>query len=368
MGTTSGIEWCDSSFNGWSGCTAVSPCCTNCYAEALGKRLGTLGGWGSGVARRRTGVKNWNEPLRWNEAQWWECPACGWRGAKVVEDTFLGARCPDCPFPYTGLNLARRRVFSASLSDWLDNEVPAEWLADLLDLVRRTSRLDWLLLTKRIGLWRARLLAARAVAVERDASPLVAWLDEWLAGRPPGNVWVGATVGDQTEADRDVPKLLQVPARVRFLSIEPMLGPINIRRWLSPRQSPNADGYGGEHAPGWTTDFTTVDWVICGGESGPGARPVNPEWVRSLRDQCQSASVPFLFKQWGEYSPGPVVLAANFAGGAYIQPAVGPATAIARASAVDHGNGYGSVRVGKRASGRLLDGREHLEWPVVGDR
>lgn len=369
MAAESAIEWCDSTFNGWTGCTAVSPCCTNCYAEALGNRLGTLGGWGSGVARKRTGVKNWSNPLRWNARadEFRACDACGWRGERRPDWNV----CPTCE--NGSLQPTRRRVFSASLSDWLDNEVPVDWLADLLDLVRRTPSLDWLVLSKRIGLWRQRLLAARASAATASNALLVAWIDGWLAGSAPENVWVGATVGNQTEADRDVPKLLAVPARIRFVSIEPMLGPIDLT------EIPNANGlaegqrhlnvlrqYAWECSGAEYVDTCNVgvgiDWVICGGESGPRARPVSLAWVRSLRDQCAEAGVPFLFKQWGAFAAGPVVESSGFAGGAYLE-AFGR-TGIASPSVHVHGDGFGSLRMRGKESGKELDGRVHLEWPT----
>lgn len=244
MAAESAIEWCDSTFNPWMGCTRVSPACDDCYA-ARSTPARTMGiQWGPGKQRRRTSASTWGLPKRWNDAH----------------DEFYAA------------HGRRRRVFCASLADVFDNEVPAAWRVDLLRLIEATPNLDWLLLTKRVG------------NVERlldEAARLMPEVMRW----PLPNVWLGATVVNQAEAERDVPKLLAVPARVRFLSIEPMLGPIDLR-----------DGLGLMGCPG------DLDWIICGGESGPKARPMHPDWARSLRDQCLSAGVPFLFKQWGEWA------------------------------------------------------------------
>lgn len=118
--------------------------------------------------------------------------------------------------------------------------------------------------------------------------------------RLPDNVWLGATIVDQAEADRDIPKLLAVPARVRFLSMEPLLGPVDLGR---PMPGPDLDqGGGAKICQPWMIQ-SGIDWVIVGGESGRGARPMHPDWARSLRDQCAAAGVPFLFKQWGEWKP-----------------------------------------------------------------
>lgn len=260
MSENSKIEWTDHTFNPWEGCQAVSPGCDHCYAEARNARFG--GGvavnWGPGAPRRRTSAHNWNSPVLWN-------------------------------------NRARRegrryRVFCASLADWADNAAPIEWLVDLLELVRTTPHLDWLMLTKRIGIVLQRLQEAHSWVLDNwpavDAQPLSQWLSDWLeGGNPPANVWLGATIVDQEEADRDIPKLLRVPARVRFLSMEPLLGPVNLQviPWGGIRTNV---------LQGWERPDHGVHWVIVGGESGPDARPMHPGWARDLRDQCQAAGVP----------------------------------------------------------------------------
>lgn len=221
MAENTSIEWADHTFNPWTGCTKVSPGCDHCYAEGWAKRSGAVR-WGAGEPRRRTTDANWRLPLKWN------------RQAEAED--------------------RRYRVFCASLADVFDNEVPPEWRGELWALVKATPHLDWLLLTKRIG-------------NVQGMAP--------ADGLPP-NVWLGATMVNQAEYDRDVRKLLAVEASVRFLSVEPMLGPIR----------------GG-------LDLHGLDWVIVGGESGHHARPIQREWIDSLRAECAAAGVAFFFKQWG---------------------------------------------------------------------
>ncbi len=228
MGETSKIEWTDATFNPWVGCTKVSPACDNCYAENWARRTGSPELWTG--SRRRTSASNWRQPIKWHAAV------------------------PDGQ---------RKRVFCASLADVFDNQVPAEWRADLFDMIRATPRLDWLLLTKRIGNVKAMLPPDWGNSVYGY-----------------NNVWLGISVINQDEADRDIPKLLSVPARVRFLSCEPLLGPIEF-----PLPCRGSVFWSGLH------------WVIVGGESGSHARYLNPDWAQSLVDQCVRADTPVFFKQ-----------------------------------------------------------------------
>ena len=242
MGTNSKIEWTDHTFSPWTGCTKVSPACDHCYAEGWAKRSGHVE-WGSGQPRRRTSDANWLMPLKWN---------------REAERTGV-----------------RPRVFCASLADVFDNAVDPQWREDLFDLIAATPNLDWLLLTKRIG------NVGNMLPVPFDFD------------RHFPNVWIGATIVNQAEADRDIPKLLQVPARVRFLSMEPLLGPVDlnyVRQRIQAQRSQLARAINGE---------TWLDWVIVGSESGSGARrdPNMVSWVASLRDQCVDAGVAFLWKQ-----------------------------------------------------------------------
>jgi protein gp37 len=217
--------------------------------------------WGAGKPRSRTTTDYWKQAVRWNR----KAQASG----------------------------QRDRVFCASLADWLDDEVPIEWLADLLDLIAQTSHLDWLLLTKRIENWRDRLHEV-VRHTHNGASTLAS---TWLDGNAPNNVWLGTTVEGQKQANERIPLLLETSAKVRFLSVEPLLEPIQIEPWLyALHPMPgyiNGNAYGNSHST------NKIDWVICGGESGKDARTFDLHWARSLREQCQAAGVLFFFKQTG---------------------------------------------------------------------
>ena len=384
MAESTSIEWCDATFNPWWGCQKVSPACDHCYAERDSKRFApgrVL--WGVGSERRTFGEGHWNEPLKWAARGFASCSRCAWRGeqrAAAVRDA-PGESMPFCPSCDASVHKARRRVFCASMGDWLDLDAPLDQFVRLLDTIRRTPELDWLLLSKRIGNWRKRLSEAANVAIPRD-DRLHEWINDWLHGVAPANVWLGATVIDQTEADRDVPKLLAVPARVRFLSIEPMLGPIN----LADMEEDRGDSYL-DPLTAWTAEEMTamwgepmpahprIDWVICGGESGPHARPMHPDWVRSLRDQCKTAGVPFLFKQWGEWAEHdghrPTrVFSMDTDVGETLAGRCDGFISVAGEFVRDMDDATtdepyrGMVRVGKKAAGRLLDGRTHDGFPA----
>ncbi|MCP3024614.1 phage Gp37/Gp68 family protein [Cupriavidus basilensis] len=310
MSESTKIEWCDSTVNPWIGCQAVSPGCANCYAADWAKRYRR-----DFAQRTRTAPATWRQPVRWNAQH---------------EDFFAA-------------HGRRRRVFCASLADVFDNAVPPSWRVDLLQLIADTPNLDWLLLTKRIGNAHGML----DEALGELSHGLTAWADV-----PWPNVWLGATICNQEEADRDIPKLLAVPARVRFLSMEPLLGPVDLRMWMRAA---------------WRGSLP-IDWVIAGGESGPGARPMHPDWVRSLRDQCADAGVPFLFKQHGEWAPG----SGDFGAGRFVTAAVARDGRVApggyEAAAYPRGaasaDGWAMVhRAGKKAAGRRLDGLQHEGFP-----
>lgn len=325
------IEWCDHTFNAWEGCTKVSAGCAHCYAETRNARWngGTAPNWGPGAPRRRTSPAYWRQPHAWQR----EALASG----------------------------RRPRVFCASLADWLDHEVPVAWRAELLALIKATPHLDWLLLTKRPEAWRARL--GEVVAMEIAAGPAgvdqcsgAALAAAWLNGAAPANVWIGATVEDQPRADERIPHLRAIPARVRFLSCEPLLGPVDLLQYGVPLGSrPPA-------MPG-------IDWVIAGGESGRGVRPMHPAWVRSLRDQCAAAGTAFFFKQWGEWLPGE---ATSASGTAYARCDTGEIYGIAGNPKRDNFGTHPdrnsgpliALRLGKSAAGRLLDGRLHNAFPA----
>ena len=314
MSENSKIEWCHHTFNPWIGCTKVGPGCDNCYAEADFDKRRHIVQWGAGQPRKRTVASNWAHPLRWN-----------------AEAERLGVR---------------YRVFCASLADVFDNEVPAEWRADLFHLIERTPHLDWLLVTKRIG-------------NVRQMIP-----DRWSVCMPP-NLWLGITVVNQAEADRDIPKLLGLKVSVRFLSMEPLLGPVDLRFHVFSEPTGNFRTHDGKRQMELRKPVDGgLHWVIVGGESGPKARPMHPSWARDLRDQCAEAGVPFLFKQWGEWvdcDSGPEDDAlyegkadcwAHIDGGHH-DGAMG----------IDFFHTHPMYRIGKKAAGRLLDGVQHDGYP-----
>ena len=267
------IEWCDHSWSPWRGCTKVSPGCANCYAETLSKRNpAVLGQWGKGKPRVK--AKNWNEPWKWDQ------------NTGILWDEERAA----------GLPVRRPTVFP-SLCDWLDDEVPIEWLAEFLQLIHATPNLTWLLLTKRPENFEERVAHALEVG-DYHKDRMAPWLDRWLCGDSPANVWLGTSVEDQTRADERIPALLKIPARGRFLSLEPLLGPVQIKdEWLGyPCHGCQTCGFTRGHR---LTELPGLDWLIIGGESGPGARPCNVEWVRSLVRQGKEAGVPTFVKQLG---------------------------------------------------------------------
>ena len=307
MAETTGISWCDSTFNPFIGCTKVSPGCDHCYAEALMDKRWHKVQWGAGQQRQRTSAANWKQPLKWEREA----------AAFMAEHG------------------RRRRVFCASLADVFDNEVAPEWRADLFALIASTPNLDWLILTKRVGNV-TKLLADIGVA------------------QLPANVWMGASIVNQEEFDRDIGKLDKVDASVRFLSVEPMLGQIVDREgWLW--------GTGGKNG---------IDWVICGGESGPSARPMHPEWAASLRNQCKDTGVQFLFKQWGEWMPESAMTHAQRMRdcGQYECLFVKLDGRTHWVDEKDHepfdSSDIRMVKVGTKATGCLLDGIEHKAWPA----
>lgn len=265
MGENSKIEWTTHTFNPWWGCTKVSEACKHCYAEAWAKRVGQ-DVWGPKADRRFFGATQWSQPIRWNKAAEGGGP--------------------------------RPRVFCASMADVFEDRdelIPER--SKLWPLIEATPNLDWLLLTKR----------------PQNVRRLAGWASDW-----PSNVWLGTTVELQARAAELLPHLKAIPAAVRFISAEPLLGHLNLHRWLG----------------------STINWVITGGESGPKARPASPAWFRSIQSQCFDAGVPFHFKQWGDWAPdGLIDLAAR--------------KKLRQEIAQD---GTPMVRVGKKIAGRVLDG------------
>lgn len=259
MAEGSKIEWTDHTFNPWWGCTKVSAGCKNCYAETLATRY-QKDCWGPKGPRRMMSESYWQQPVKWNKQ-------AGERFERIGDSMFAARAMVE--------EQARRpRVFCASMADVFEGAttMPAEsWLdvekarARLFMLIGATPNLDWLLLTK------------RPENVKRYVPP------HWDNGFPD-NVWVGTSVEDQEQAEERIPHLAQIPAKVRFLSCEPLLGHVSI-------------GYAGLNAAEYGSVWWP-DWVIVGGESGPGKRPFDPEWGRRILADCKAAGVPFFGKQW----------------------------------------------------------------------
>lgn len=283
MGKETSIEWTHHTFNPWWGCVKVSAACDHCYAETWAKRLGE-NVWGAKSERRFFSDTHWKEPLKWDA----EAKAQG----------------------------VRHRVFCASMADVFENRadlIPHR--LRLFELIKNTPHLDWLLLTKRIHLVKKQLPKGYKF---------------------PSNVWLGATVENQASAGKRIKYLLEFTSpAVRFLSCEPLLGPLDISDFL--RKGPLG---------------TKVDWVIAGGESGSGSRPMEPQWPEDLRRQCSVARVPFHFKQWGHWAP------IDLAGDAVTRKTV--------IHIVQHaGEEITLAAVGKRKSGRYLGGRHWDQFPKV---
>lgn len=284
MGERSSIEWTDDTWNPWQGCHHVSPGCEQCYMFREKRMYG-------------------QNP-----------------------DIVVRSKPPTFGLPY---KLKGPLVFTCSWSDFFIREADL-WRDEAWEIIRQTPHLTYQILTKRIERAQGRL--------------------PWGTGQPWPNVWGIVSVEDQPTADRRIPILLQTNFAVRGISAEPLLGPIVLTKLGHNTVNRNAltgflEGPGGSLL---TRDaLPGLDWVIVGGESGPGARPMHPDWARSIRDQCQAAGVPFFFKQWGEFSPTVKVVDTE------------------KHLSVDQFLKDGMVKVGKKAAGRILDGRTWDEMPTV---
>jgi protein gp37 len=273
------IEWCDSTVNFWSGCTKVSPGCANCYAEARDKRhmIEPKDHWGKGADRLKH-VGAVKQALAFNRKPW-VCDECGEACVNTVDG--------DCKNGcYGALNKKhRRRIFSLSLGDWLDEEVKIEWLAEMLDTIRQCDQVEWILCTKRPENFTARLSAVNAWCDGVEDEALCEFTYKWGNGNAPQQITLLTSVENQEQADKRIPELLKIPAACRGLSLEPLLGPVNLRSGFDgPQMFPLGMG---------------IKWLIIGGESGPGARTCNVEWIRSLVQQGKDAGVATFVKQLG---------------------------------------------------------------------
>ncbi|QIJ62591.1 phage Gp37/Gp68 family protein [Streptomyces sp. JB150] len=375
--TTTKIEWADRVWNPVTGCTKVSPGCDNCYAENIARRFAGSKAFPDGFSVTLH-EERLNQPFRWKKAA---------------------------------------RVFVNSMSDLFHDDVPDLFITQVFDVMEAglNRRHTFLILTKRHARMRsfmqARQKAKQEYAAKFDDCPTEGMRNSPAArdararaARLPANIWLGVSVENQRWADIRIPALMETPAAVRFLSCEPLLGPVDLTRWLRPvpdcgHVTPE-DGTCG-HPDAFTPechrradcparsrpeDWHGLDWVIAGGESGPRARPMHPAWARQLRDDCDVAGVPFFFKQHGEYLAAAVVDDPAFSGGrAYDSPLGGRHSATLRTRGPSRTFRSGetrlmqpgdrtsrtvmldtatiAVRVGKAAAGRLLDGRTHDAFP-----
>jgi len=281
MAKDSGIEWTHHTFNPWWGCTKISPACKNCYAETWAKRVGRLL-WGPKAPRRVPSETYWEQPLAWN------------REANRSNE--------------------RRRVFCASMADVFEDRRDLDVHRERLwKLIAATPKLDWLLLTKR----------------PQRVNALTPYGTNW-----PDNVWLGSTAENQKWLDKRMGELSSTYAKILFLSCEPLLGPLDLSRWIAEARTGGA---------------RKLDWLIAGGESGGRARPTNPEWFTSLRDQCVHAGVRFHFKQWGNWHPVGEKL---------------PAKRKLKTMFLSSGDKIVLANVRKKEAGRELEGITWDEFPI----
>lgn len=294
MGRTD-IEWTDYTWNPVTGCTPCSPGCEHCYAAGIAKRF-----WKDRpFSEVRCHEDRLHEPLSWRRPG---------------------------------------RVFVCSMGDLFHPDVPTEFI---IRVWQKIAALDhtFLILTKRPQ----RLLEFTQMGTEQMARAREMgnpWMEIW-----PRHVWLGVTACNQAEADAKIPILLETPAARRFVSIEPMLGPVDLGKWLGLELFEGDSSVGIPGPNVIQTETPAIDWVIVGGETGPGARPMHPDWVRGVRDQCVAAGVPLFVKQWGEWSE--------------VYPR-------GRNLSYMHETMIGRTvmyRVGRKAAGHLLDGREWREFP-----
>lgn len=324
MSDRTAIEWTDATWNPVTGCDKVSPGCDNCYAESIAHRF-------AGSKAYPDGFDVTLHPERLDQPVRWRRP---------------------------------RRVFVNSMSDLFHDQIPDEYIARVFGVMAANRWHDrpthtFQVLTKRHA--RMRRLLSKASFRTIVATEAARFTDSGHADHvhdavhfhewPLPNVWLGVSVEDQKWADIRIPALLDTPAAVRFLSCEPLLGHINLAN----------------RGPHSLVD--DIDWVIVGGESGPGARPMHPDWARSLRDQCDAAGVPFLFKQWGEWAPAPwfgpdgATHAFPSPLGTFQELGHSP-TSIERNHQTPPG-AQGMRRVGKKTAGRELDGHTWDQYPTA---
>lgn len=329
---TTKIEWTDETWNPITGCTKISDGCTHCYAATFAERWRGIPGH-----HFEAGFDITLRPERLKLPMTWRTP---------------------------------RRIFLDSMSDLFHQDIPDTYIARVFAVMALTPRHTYQLLTKRHA--RMKALLSRATfwhdVAQEGREHFARCQEDWLAvgamlgGEPLPNLWLGVSVEDQKWADIRVPALLGTPAAVRFLSCEPLLGPVTLKRAVITMGSERGHGLTASyvHADGCCErGLHGIDWVIAGGESGPRARPMHPQWARHLRDQCAWAGVPYFLKQWGEFAPedhghdrGRVALIDTQGRNWTERETTAPHDAVRMR------------RVGKAQAGRLLDGRHHDASPA----
>lgn len=338
MGDRSAIEWTDATWNPVRGCARVSTGCEHCYAERVAARFSGIGQPYAGLIHPHTH---------------------GWNGKIKLVPEML-----DQPLRWK----RPRRIFVNSMSDLFHENVPDDFIDRVFAVMALAPQHMFQVLTKRPDRMRNYLFdPLRNTAIKMAAERLLgesddrgddraslriidAWPDDFeLPQLPLQNVWLGVSVENQATADERIPLLLHSPAAVHFLSCEPLLGPISLDAW--PIYGPERE--------------QLLNWIIVGGESGVGARPMHPDWARSLRDQCAAARVPFFFKQWGEWAIHRAVPGGD-EGGDLRRGFVRYVQGDCRDPDGHFRKGDAAMaRVGKKRSGRLLDGREHNAFPEL---
>lgn len=357
--TRSKIEWTDEVWNPTVGCRRVSEGCRNCYAERMAKRLAAMG--------RKEYAGLLDESGRWNGQ------------VRMLENRLSQPLRWKRP----------RRVFVDSMSDLFHEDVPIDFIANVFAVMELASQHTFMILTKRPDRMKAILPSDDFRREYRDCIKILTEATFTGYYEPLDNVWLGVSVENQYAADKRIPYLLETPAAVRFVSCEPLLGPVDLNMGICPVcggcgelaghyfQDDGMDICDGCGGSGKTID--KIDWVICGGESGPGARPMHPDWARGLRDQCQTAGVPFFFKQWGEWLPvveqyGDDDLMDKLDFEAHTICLGNRGTMFSEDRGLERvywcgyqpdpgQNPWFLERVGKKAAGRELDGRTWEEYP-----
>lgn len=332
------IEWTDASWPVVTGCDHISEGCDNCYAAKLT----------SGRLKHLPAYAGLAENSRFNGQ------------VRILEDRL------DWPLKWR----KGRKIFVSDMADLFHAKVPTDFITDVFAVMALTPQHTFQVLTKRHARLRSllsdpafwyqvgRKARHRGYSDRRAANHLgdgsnIYDVATWENRRHLPNAWIGVSVETQRWADIRIPVLLDTPAAVRWISAEPLLGPVDLTN-VAGINAVEPDWMGGPTG-GTGAPHPLLDWVVAGGESGPGARPMHPDWARSLRDQCQAARVPFLFKQWGAWTPTRFVGIGN----------QGPRFAYVGEPVDENGHRAVMERVGKKAAGRELDGRTWDEYPTT---